>query len=90
MERLPRPRPWLPIRGQGHPRDEYGATVAFLLSVDGGYITGAALPVDGGYITGADHGIMRRLRVQERQKEAEKLLKAQTEKPKTADGAKEE
>lgn len=48
--RLPRPKPWLPIRRAGHPRDEYGATVAFLLSDDAGYITGAAIPVDGGYL----------------------------------------
>lgn len=47
---LPRPRPWLPIRRAGHPRDEYGATVAFLMSDDAGYITGAAIPVDGGYL----------------------------------------
>ncbi len=50
MERLPRPKAWLPIRRAGHPRDEYGATVAFLLSDDAGYITGATLPVDGGYL----------------------------------------
>jgi NAD(P)-dependent dehydrogenase (short-subunit alcohol dehydrogenase family) len=49
-KRLPRPKAWLPIRKAGHPRDEYGATVAFLLSDDAGYITGAALPVDGGYL----------------------------------------
>jgi 3-oxoacyl-[acyl-carrier protein] reductase len=47
---LPRPKAWLPIRRAGHPRDEYGATVAFLLSDDSGYITGAAIPVDGGYL----------------------------------------
>lgn len=47
---LPRPKPWLPIRRAGHPRDEYGATVAFLLSDDAGYITGASIPVDGGYL----------------------------------------
>lgn len=49
--KLPRPRPWLPIRRAGHARDEYGATVAFLLSDDAGYITGAAIPVDGGYLS---------------------------------------
>ena len=49
-ERLPRPKPWLLIPKMGHPRDEYGATVAFLLSDDAGYITGATLPVDGGYL----------------------------------------
>jgi NAD(P)-dependent dehydrogenase (short-subunit alcohol dehydrogenase family) len=47
---LPRPKPWLPIRRAGHPRDEYGATVAFLLSDDAGFITGTAIPVDGGYL----------------------------------------
>jgi NAD(P)-dependent dehydrogenase (short-subunit alcohol dehydrogenase family) len=48
--KLPRPKPWLPVLKLGHPRDEYGATVAFLLSDDAGYITGATLPVDGGYL----------------------------------------
>lgn len=47
---LPRPKPWLLVDRPGHPRDEYGATVAFLLSDDAGYITGAAIPVDGGYL----------------------------------------
>ena len=50
LAQLPRPKAWLPIRRAGHPRDEYGATVAFLLSDDAGYITGAAIPVDGGYL----------------------------------------
>jgi NAD(P)-dependent dehydrogenase (short-subunit alcohol dehydrogenase family) len=49
--RLPRPKPWLPIRRAGHPRDEYGATIAFLLSDDAGFITGSSLPVDGGYLS---------------------------------------
>jgi NAD(P)-dependent dehydrogenase (short-subunit alcohol dehydrogenase family) len=50
VAQLPRPKPWLPLRRAGHPRDEYGATVAFLLSDDAGYITGASIPVDGGYL----------------------------------------
>tara|TARA_B100000676_G_scaffold204218_1_gene200412 strand:- start:41 stop:835 length:795 start_codon:yes stop_codon:yes gene_type:complete len=48
--KLPRPKAWLPIRRAGHNKDEYGATVAFLLSDESGYITGAAIPVDGGYL----------------------------------------
>jgi NAD(P)-dependent dehydrogenase (short-subunit alcohol dehydrogenase family) len=48
--RLPRPKPWLPIRRAGKIKDEYGATIAFLLSDDAGFITGSALPVDGGYL----------------------------------------
>ena len=48
--KLPRPKPWLPIRRVGDPYAEYGATIAFLLSEDAGYITGSAIPVEGGYL----------------------------------------
>ena len=48
--KLPRPKPWLPIRRVGDPYAEYGATIAFLLSDDAGYITGSAIPVEGGYL----------------------------------------
>lgn len=50
-ERMRRPKPWIPLRKAGHFRDEYGATVAFLMSDDAGFITGAQLPVDGGYLS---------------------------------------
>jgi len=48
---LPRPKAWLPIHRAGKIKDEYGATIAFLLSDDAGYITGASLPVEGGYLS---------------------------------------
>lgn len=46
---LPRPKAWIPLRRQGTLK-EYGATIAFLLSDDAGFITGVTLPVDGGYL----------------------------------------
>jgi NAD(P)-dependent dehydrogenase (short-subunit alcohol dehydrogenase family) len=48
--KLPRPKPWFLVRRAGKIKDEYGATIAFLLSDDSGYITGSAIPVDGGYL----------------------------------------
>jgi len=48
--RLPRPKPWMLVRRAGRIREEYGATIAFLLSDDAGYITGTSIAVDGGYL----------------------------------------
>jgi len=47
---LPRGKPWLALRRQGKSKDEYGATIAFLMSDDSGFITGTSIPVDGGYL----------------------------------------
>jgi NAD(P)-dependent dehydrogenase (short-subunit alcohol dehydrogenase family) len=48
--KLPRPKAWLPIHRAGKIKEEYGATIAFLLSDDAGYISGSSIPVDGGYL----------------------------------------
>ncbi|XOV89875.1 MAG: SDR family NAD(P)-dependent oxidoreductase [Pseudomonadota bacterium] len=48
---LPRPTGWAPIARAGDPYAEYGATIAFLLSDDAGFITGTAVPVDGGFLS---------------------------------------
>ena len=48
--RLPRPTAWMPIRRAGDPFRDYGATIAFLLSDDAGYITGTSIVVDGGLL----------------------------------------
>ena len=48
--KLPRGPGWLAIRRRGRAKEDYGATIAFLLSDDAGYITGASLPVDGGFL----------------------------------------
>lgn len=47
---LPRGKPWLALPRQGKSKDEYGATIAFLMSDDAGFITGTSIPVDGGYL----------------------------------------
>ena len=49
--RMKRPAPFVPLGRLGDVRDDYGATIAFLLSDDAGYITGAQIPVDGGYLS---------------------------------------
>ncbi len=46
---LPRPRAWLPL-GRAGKIEEYGATIAFLLSDDAGFITGTSVAVDGGHL----------------------------------------
>lgn len=47
---LPRGKPWMLVRRPGHPFNEYGATIAFLLSDDAAYITGTSVVVDGGML----------------------------------------
>ena len=48
--RLPRPKPGLLIRRAGKIKEEYGATIGFLLSDDSGVMTGTSIAVDGGYL----------------------------------------
>lgn len=48
--KLPRgPQAWQPIARRGDPIDDYGATIAFLLSDDAGFITGTSIMIDGGF-----------------------------------------
>ena len=48
--KLPRGTPWMLVRRAGDPYKDYGATIAFLLSEDAGYITGTSIVVDGGML----------------------------------------
>jgi len=48
---LPRGEKWVPMQRKGKVKEEYGATITFLLTDDAGYITGAVLPVDGGFLS---------------------------------------
>ena len=48
---LPRGQKWVPMQRKGKVREEYGATITFLLTDDAGYITGAVLPSDGGFLS---------------------------------------
>ena len=50
VAQLPRPKAWLPLHRAGKIKEEYGATITFLLSDDAGFITGSSIPVDGGYL----------------------------------------
>ncbi len=48
---LPRGKKFVPMQRRGKVREEYGATIAFLMTDDAGYITGAVLPIDGGFLS---------------------------------------
>ena len=48
--KLPRGTPWQPLARRGHPYSDYGATIAFLLSEDAGFITGTSIVIDGGFL----------------------------------------
>ena len=48
--KLPGPKAWQPIHRAAKIEEEYGATVALLLSDEAGYITASSIPVDGGYL----------------------------------------
>ncbi|MDE0978302.1 MAG: SDR family oxidoreductase, partial [Arenicellales bacterium] len=49
--KLPRGVKFVPMQRRGKVREEYGASIAFLMTDDAGYITGAVLPIDGGFLS---------------------------------------
>jgi NAD(P)-dependent dehydrogenase (short-subunit alcohol dehydrogenase family) len=46
------------LQRRGRP-EEIAAVAAFLVSIDGSFVSGQAIAVDGGYTAGRDHGVVR-------------------------------